>query len=410
MTQSYRDCGDCQPAARKFSPQVFTCGVFNYVKGIKLIMKELFSDYIKKFDFVKKYAEKYNLKDVLMKTETIIKSIPDFLVTVPLVGGFSTGKSSLLNYIFDQDVLSVNITPETAVPAEIVYGENAVQICNNKDEIDTINLNDYINKSLPIENIDKVIVRLKNDFLKEIPSVKIVDMPGFDSGIERHNKAIDDYLPNSLAYIITVSAEEGTLRESIVNFLSELSLNNMPVYVVITKTDKIMPDEIEDVEKQIVSEIKQYLKLDSVKIVSSSIDEDIGKEEIKAIFKELQEKSDEIFINSFSTKLLSLAYDVYNYMTLLLKKRDTTNDQLELDKENLEKSIKSLREEYENKKEEFRRQLEGSIESIKSKVNAELNNSIPTVESMLLQNQNPGEKINQSDCSKCYNIRNKPYT
>lgn len=357
-------------------------------------MKELYEDYTEKFEIIRRCAEKYELKEIADKTTGIIESISGFQVIVPLVGGFSTGKSSLLNYILNQDILSVNITPETAIPTEIEYGKNTVQICKSDNTIETIDLNDYIQKRLSVKNIDKVVVQIDNSFLNDISSVRIIDMPGFDSGIEQHNKVIDDYLPNSLAYIITVSAEEGTLRESIVNLLSELSLNSMPVYIVVTKVDKIMPDDIENVKNIISYQVKKCLKLDEIKIVSSSIDDDIGKEDVKSIFKELQDRSNELFKKYYSNKLLSLAYDLYNYMKFLLNKRNTTNDQLELDKENLEKSIKKLREEYLDKKESFKKQLEDSIESIKAKVAFELNNSVPTVETMLLQNQNPGDKLN----------------
>ena len=38
---------------------------------------------------------------------------------VPIIGGFSSGKSSLINSFLGTNVLCVNITPETAIATEL---------------------------------------------------------------------------------------------------------------------------------------------------------------------------------------------------------------------------------------------------------------------------------------------------
>ena len=135
-------------------------------------------------------------------------------MTAPLVGGFSTGKSSLINVVLGDEILSTEITPETAVPAEICYGQNSVLYVTDKGT-SVGKVSELNTKKLSIDKEKLVQITLDNDFLKTIPSVKIVDMPGFDSGFKVHNRAIDEYLPKSLAYIIAVSADEGTIRESV---------------------------------------------------------------------------------------------------------------------------------------------------------------------------------------------------
>ena len=71
-------------------------------------------------------AEKYSLN-----TEDITKALnelPDFRVTAPVIGGFSTGKSSLINAVLGEKLLSTNITPETAVPTEIISGNDTATL------------------------------------------------------------------------------------------------------------------------------------------------------------------------------------------------------------------------------------------------------------------------------------------
>jgi len=45
-----------------------------------------------------------------------------FIVTLPLVGAFSAGKSTLINALIGEAIFSTNIDPETAYPAELSYG------------------------------------------------------------------------------------------------------------------------------------------------------------------------------------------------------------------------------------------------------------------------------------------------
>ncbi len=71
-------------------------------------------------------------------------------------------------------------------------------------------------------------------------------MPGFDSGVALHNKAIDDYLPQSHAYILTFAATEPVIPDSIVNFLRELKLYRLPVYIVITKSKSVTPAQLDE--------------------------------------------------------------------------------------------------------------------------------------------------------------------
>ena len=93
-------------------------------------MKELYKSYVNKFEKAKVVAEKYGLSTE--KMDNAVKEIENFKVTAPLVGGFSTGKSSLINVVLGDEILSTEITPETAVHAEICYGQNSVLYVTDK--------------------------------------------------------------------------------------------------------------------------------------------------------------------------------------------------------------------------------------------------------------------------------------
>ena len=166
----------------------------------------------------------------------------DAKVCTPIIGKFSTGKSALVNTLlgYSRKLLKEDITPETAVPTEILYAEeeDSAAMLRNDGTLQRLSLEEYRSLEADASAVKSVRLCLRNSFLREIPDIMLVDMPGFESGFEIHNKAIDNYLPQSLAYIIAFPADDMIVRNSVGNILRELCLHDMPLCVVITKYDK----------------------------------------------------------------------------------------------------------------------------------------------------------------------------
>lgn len=69
--------------------------------------------------------QKYeNMAEVQADT-ALLNEVRQFRIRVPVIGKFSAGKSTLINTFLDYrtPLLAEDILPETAVPAEISYGE-----------------------------------------------------------------------------------------------------------------------------------------------------------------------------------------------------------------------------------------------------------------------------------------------
>ena len=192
--------------------------------------------------------EKYGIADDDLRRAAA--TLDEFHVVTPVVGKFSAGKSSLLNALLGKsrlgkDYLHTQITPETAVPTEIRYDSEERILLHRKDGTqEEITLEAFTAEEYRSESLHSIELSLPSDALRDIAAVKIVDMPGFDSGIEMHNRAIDDYLPKSHAYIITFEASEPLIADSIVRFLQELKLHEMPVRLVLTKADKVTAEQL----------------------------------------------------------------------------------------------------------------------------------------------------------------------
>lgn len=353
-------------------------------------MKELYNTYFENFQKVLAVAYKYKLP--IDKIKQAISEITDFKITVPLIGGFSTGKSSILNTLIDKELLSTGIMPETAVPTELFYGQDNVIYCTDNGETEG-NIIDLHTSTLKNNNIKLVKVTLNNEFLEQIPTIKLVDLPGFDSGCEIHNKAIDEYLPRSLAYLIVVSADEGTVRESVLNFLNELKLNDMDVCIVITKSDKIIPEELDEVVTHVREIIEQKMHLQNLKIAVTSADMN-EVEELKEILLELQKNSDYIFQRTFSQKICTQLINVHSYLVKRLSRKNLDEQQLLHEKDLLETQIVDLQKNIEDEKKKFEKQTENCIISIQQKVESDLRSNSETLKNLLIQGQSIQEKVN----------------
>lgn len=347
----------------------------------------------KRFDKCKKVALKYELPTE--EIEKCLEQINNFKVITPIIGGFSTGKSSMINALIEDNILQTEITPETAIPTEICYGTDKVKLYKNGKLIENIHINDFKEKELDINKVDLIKVENNNSFLSEIKSVKLVDMPGFDSGIELHNKAIDNYLPNSLAYIVTFSADESVIKESIANFLGELKLHEVPVHVVITKCDKVTETNLNKTIDYMKENIPKYLNNDNVKIVCVKSKRNKDVSGLKEILNEIQNKSEEIFKRNFSVKLENSMISIEKYINSRLKNINLSDSELAQKEDELQNKAKSNLEKLEKEKEKFNSQVPSCIQNIKREIEVNLTGSSSMLQSMILNNNDIQDKVNQ---------------
>ena len=294
---------------------------------------EYVNEYKEKFAKLIEIQKKYDISTE--ETQEILDSIDTYRVNTPVVGNFSTGKSSMINAIIGKPLLSVDITPETAVPTEVYYGENHVYQYDKKGIIER-RIDELPLRGLTVQTTKLVKIEYDNEFLKKIHSVNIVDLPGFDTSIELHNRAIDQYLPNSLAYLLVVSSDDPVLKESIVEFLKELKFYNMPVYVVITKSRRLDDDELDECKKLLQKTVGQIVGQDNVTVASVDSYGRVNVDELKDILIEIQGKTGEIFINKYSEQLRNASRYAEVYLMERIDKASLSSSRLEQEKEKIQ--------------------------------------------------------------------------
>jgi len=197
----------------------------------------------------------------LSRLEELAPQVANFKIRVPFIGAFSSGKSSLLNALIREPLLSTDITPETAVATELGYSEARCFVGHLLDG-STFNLQEAdvtenkLNRLLPDGWLS---IELPCPVLGKTPHLVLVDMPGWGSGIDAQQRVAGEYARRSLAYAVVVSAEEGTLRDSVRQALMELGIQEKPVILVIAKAHKRQEHEVAGVAQRIVNEITQLM-------------------------------------------------------------------------------------------------------------------------------------------------------
>lgn len=317
-------------------------------------------------------------------------------ICIPVIGKFSTGKSALINTLlgYNRRLLRENITPETAVPTEIVYSpdEEWAEVVKNDQPTESIEISDYRDLSVDANTVQYIRLHLKNSFLEKIPDVMIVDMPGFESGFEVHNRAIDQYLPRSLAYILTFPADDMIVRSSIGNILKELCLHDMPICVVITKYDKCN-DEFDATLQNLKNNLTRYLGNCPFSVYRAD-NQHYGAEEVKEFLEQIQQQSQQILAKKFCTSAMSALDTTEQYLRTALSSQNLTESELAEQEETLRQQMNELDTRVSSNQKELNDQLDDCIDLICANVVDNVRKEENTLIVMVLNRQDINERLN----------------
>ena len=350
----------------------------------------------------KVYSALEELRNINNSYEILNNSIDDTIsdmdtarVCTPIIGKFSSGKSALVNTIlgYSTKLLKEDITPETAVPTEIEYfTEDVIKVIRNDGKYKALSVDEYRSYVADAEKIKKIKIRLCNSFLSKIPDVRLVDMPGFESGFDIHNKAIDDYLPNSLAYIITFPADDLIVRSSVGNILKELCINDMPICIVITKYDK-RPVDFDATFEKMKESLKKYIgDREVIYCFTSSFTGDA--EELENYLEEIQKNSKSILGIKYKKIAFSLVENTENYLKTIQKNSQLSESELDEQEEKLNKQMTSLDSRFSKEQEDFDTEIGECVENIKDDVRQALENEESTFVTMVMNKQDIKEHLN----------------
>lgn len=327
------------------------------------------------------------------KLRNIRNEMTQFKVRVPVIGSFSAGKSTLLNtFLGEKKLLATSISAETAIPAEIFYGEQEKFKVVSKSGSRCISRKEIKDNEFHIENEQLLQVQLPNPHLEEVKHVVLVDLPGLDSGIDAHSIAIDQYIGKSMAYCIAVDIEYG-IKKSVIDFLSELKFFDVPVYVLVTKKDK-KSSEIENIIEDTRKKIEKAIGHSSFKIGAvSSRKGDIHT--FTAYIHELEERVPEIFERQYKGELLETLSLLENELEIRLQNESMTVEEITYEEEKLHNETNQLMKELSVEGDKLTAQLHTSVQDILERVRTSLMDGSESLISSILNQRDINSQITQ---------------
>lgn len=142
-----------------------------------------------------------------------LQQMEEFFLLV-VVGEFNAGKTAFLNALLGSRLLQEGVTPTTSTIHLLRYGETFTQETTNHD---------YLVVNVPV------------DWLRE---VNLVDTPGTNAVIQRHQEITEHFVPRSDLVLFVTSADR-PFSESERTFLERIRQWGKKIIIVINKIDLI---------------------------------------------------------------------------------------------------------------------------------------------------------------------------
>ncbi|PYJ63160.1 MAG: hypothetical protein DME74_04175 [Verrucomicrobia bacterium] len=217
------------------------------------------SDEIRLLSEIERIVTAHGLVEFRGTLSMLLDRMESAAFEVGVFGRVSSGKSSLLNYILQTNVLPIGVTPVTAIPTRISHGpvaEAGIEFAEAQPQI--IPLSELAEFATEQKNpgnkkhVTRIFVKLPSDRLAE--GVTFVDTPGLGSLAIAGAEETIAYLPRCDVGIILIDASNGLTQDDLV-VVQALYQAGASAMVLISKADLFSAADRE----QMISYIKSNL-------------------------------------------------------------------------------------------------------------------------------------------------------
>ncbi|AGF58136.1 GTPase Era involved in 16S rRNA processing [Clostridium saccharoperbutylacetonicum] len=260
---------------------------------------DIFKSCVDRQNRIDKVVNILDSDEVTIKNQLVKDRIINPAHYVVMLGETSSGKSALINSIFDRKILVESVRPTTGVVTEVVIDE--------KEEESLIAISDDLTREVidedrfaalttkPIGNLMrlKYVGRSKN---KKYNGIRIFDTPGYGSLIEKHEEVLKEFIPESDFIIYVVSYKTGVGEDDFqfLKYVGEIINKNVEVVLAVN----MCPENTDETNKRICEikkAVSECLHIDTkVFLIESSSEKNPATDELwDYIYKRVTDPSKE---------------------------------------------------------------------------------------------------------------------
>lgn len=219
-------------------------------------------------------------QNIILKITQLRARLGDGLLRVAILGQFKRGKSTLLNSLVGFPLVPVGVTPVTAIPTFIKYGESPKAritfhdgkhplVVQSMAEIPIV-LQRYVSEIENAHNhlnVERVEIEMRSDFLSE--GIVLVDTPGVGSTLLHNTEAAEAVLPQCDAAVFVLSADP-PITEVEFNYLAHIRQLIPKIYFALNKSDLLTPTELEVAERFLTDFLNEQITASGVEVFAIS--------------------------------------------------------------------------------------------------------------------------------------------
>lgn len=277
-------------------------------------------------------------------------AIRDCELVIPVVGAFSSGKSTMLNTLLGQHLLPTAIRPETCIATELRYAEQPyLEAVGEDGSVARMEAEACDDISRNAASWSYVRLYLDSPRLRDIEPLVLVDMPGFDSPLEQHNKAIIAYLLRGCHYFLLCDMQEGTLSKTLLRHMHEIESFDRGMHLFLSKAD-LKPQGVID---EITAHVRELLDTEFDIPVPLGVIDNTSIEAVTAAIGALA--PDGLFRHMHAPGLEKLCNDLLDTANLKLRALQKSREQLDAVLAELQEGLDKLKSGAETDIEHMRR-------------------------------------------------------
>ena len=277
-------------------------------------------------------------------------AIRDCELVIPVVGAFSSGKSTMLNTLLGQRLLPTAIRPETSIATELRYAEQPyLEAVGEDGSVARMEAEACDDISRNAASWSYVRLYLDSPRLRDIEPLVLVDMPGFDSPLEQHNKAIIAYLLRGCHYFLLCDMQEGTLSKTLLRHMHEIESFDRGMHLFLSKAD-LKPQGVID---EITAHVRELLDTEFDIPVPLGVIDNTSIEAVTAAIGALD--PDGLFRHMHAPGLEKFCNDLLDTANLKLRALQKSREQLDAVLAELQEGLDKLKSGAETDIEHMRR-------------------------------------------------------